>query len=231
VPSSTHDFSLLNLVAHEMRGPLTLIEGYLSMLRDGDLEGEQRAEAVRVMDAKAKELDNLADILVTAARLETSEVLHQPIVFDVHEAVTVATQRIEPRARLDQATVDVFGVGSPVWVYADRCQVTRVLTNLLGNAITYSSSPAQVAVEIRLGQPAEVAVHDRGVGIAPELHQRIFERFSRFAEGGVNRSSGLGLGLSISRDLAELNGGELLLEGSAPGEGSVFVFRLPSVES
>ena len=71
----------------------------------------------------------------------------------------------------------------------------------------------------------------QGVGIPTEWHGRIFERFSRFAEGGVNRPAGLGLGLSISRDLAELNGGVLLLERSALGEGSVFVFRLPAVSS
>jgi signal transduction histidine kinase len=68
------------------------------------------------------------------------------------------------------------------------------------------------------------------VGIAAEHHARIFERFSRFGEGGPSRVSGLGLGLSISRDLAELNNGELLLERSAPGEGSVFVLRLPAIE-
>jgi two-component system sensor histidine kinase SenX3 len=75
----------------------------------------------------------------------------------------------------------------------------------------------------------EIAVHDNGIGIAAERHGRIFERFSRFAAGGVDRPSGLGLGLSISRDLAELNGCQLLLEWSAPGEGSVFVLRFPRV--
>jgi signal transduction histidine kinase len=76
-----------------------------------------------------------------------------------------------------------------------------------------------------------VAVSDHGLGIAPECQERIFERFSRFCEGGVGRASGLGLGLSISRDLAELNGGELVLESSVLGQGSVFVLRLPVIQS
>jgi signal transduction histidine kinase len=134
---------------------------------------------------------------------------------------------VEARAQLEDASVRVFGTADPVWVYADRCQVSRVLTNLLGNAMTYSPPPADIVVEIRATAPAEVLVHDRGVGIPPERQGRIFERFVRYAEGGVSRPAGLGLGLPLSRDLAELNGGQLLLERSAPGAGSTFLLRLP----
>jgi len=82
---------------------------------------------------------------------------------------------------------------------------------------------------VRMSSPVEVAVHDRGWGIAPEHQARVFERFSRLTETGAGRHSGLGLGLPISRYLAELNGGSLTLESSAPGKGSVFVLRLPAV--
>ncbi len=183
MPPDTLDSSLLNLVAHEMRAPLAIIEGYMAMLREGDLEGEERTEAMRVMEVKAKELDALADLLVTAARLETTELVSQPVVFDLHDAVAAAVHRIEPRARLDVATIEAFGVDNPLWVYADHDQIMRILTNLLYNALTYSSRPAQVVIEIRAGQSAEVAVTDHGVGIAPEHQARIFERFSRFGNG------------------------------------------------
>lgn len=224
--TTTSDLSLLNLVAHEMRAPLTVIKGYLSLLGEGSLA--DHAEAIRVMETKADELDGLADILVTAARLESGEMLHQPVVFDVREAVATAMGRIEARAHLEGGSVRVFAPPDPVWVYADRCQVSRVLTNLLGNALTYSPQPADVIVEIRATTAIEVAVHDRGIGIAPERQQRVFERYSRFVEGGSNRPAGLGLGLPLSRDLAELNGGQLLLERSEPGAGSTFLLRLPA---
>ncbi len=123
----TLDSSLLNLVAHEMRAPLAVIEGYVTMLRDGDLEGDARTDALQVIEAKAKELDTLADILVTATRLETTELVSQLIVFDLHEAVGAAVQRIEPRARLDGATVEAFGADDTVWVYADAEQIRRIL--------------------------------------------------------------------------------------------------------
>jgi signal transduction histidine kinase len=223
--ATTLDVSLLNLVAHEMRAPIAVLKGHLSMLRDGSLNDP--VEAMEVMEAKAEELESLTEILVTAARLESTDLPRELDMFDVAEAVDVAVQNVQPRARLEQATVDVYAAGRQLWIMADRQHVARVLTNLLNNALSYSSRPASVAVEIRDLSPVEVAVHDGGIGIPPEYQGRIFERFSRFVEPGAARASGLGLGLSISRDLAELNGGELVLERSAPGGGSTFVLRLP----
>lgn len=228
--TTSSDLSLLNLVAHEMRAPVTLIEGYLSMMRQGELAGNALEEALRVVDVKARELDALAELLVTAAQLESGETLHQPIVFDLHEAVRTAAERLEPRAQLDGAIIQVLEADAALRVYADRCQVARVITNLLHNAVAYSPPSARIEIEVRARHAAEVAVIDHGFGIPLECQQRIFERFSRFGAAGPMRASGLGLGLPLSRDLAELNGGELVLERSVPGHGSVFAFRLPIVK-
>ncbi len=223
------DTGLLNLVAHEIRGPLTVFKGYLDLLRDAPADDSLRAGAVVAMTAKAAELEELADILITAARMESADPPREPTVFDVFDAVKLALERIAPRAWLEQADVVVFPTTGPVWVQADRSHVVRILTNLLNNGLTYSDPPAEVEVEVRASSPVEVAVHDRGRGIAPKHHARVFERFSRLPETGAGRYEGLGLGLPISRYLAELNGGGLALESSAPGEGSVFVLRLPAV--
>jgi signal transduction histidine kinase len=223
--SAAVDVSLLNLVAHEMRAPLTIFRGYLALLREGSLSDPE--EALQVMEAKAEELEALAEILVTAARLDSAVMPQQPEIFDVAEAVTAAIESVRPRVRLEQAQLRMHSPSGSMEVAADRSHVVRILGNLLNNSLSYGGRPAHIAVEIRDTSPVEVAVHDNGVGIAPERHERIFERFSRVPEAGAGRASGLGLGLSISRDLAELNGGELLLERSAPGEGSTFVLRLP----
>jgi signal transduction histidine kinase len=224
------DTSLLNLVAHEMRGPLTVFKGYLEILRDERSDDAVRAGAVIALEAKADELEELADILVTAARLESVEPPREPTVFDVFEAVRLAVERIAPRAWLERAEVVVLPTAGPVLVRADRGHVVRMLTNLLNNGLTYCDPPAEVGIEVRATSPVEVAVHDRGWGIAPEHQTRVFERFSRLAGAAAGRHSGLGLGLPISRHLAELNGGSLVLESSTPGEGSVFVLRLPAVD-
>jgi len=219
------DVSLLNLVAHEMRAPLTVIRGYASMLRDGSLSDV--AGAMGAIEGAAEELDGLAEMLVTAARLESADVPCQPSQLDVAEAVTEACRRVEARVHLEQAELVVDAGSRPLRVTADHTHVVRILTNLLNNALSYSPRPARIGVDIRRGPVVEIAVHDNGVGIVAELQGRVFERFSRFAAEGAGRPAGMGLGLSISRDLAERNGGELLLEWSAPGKGSVFVLRLP----
>jgi two-component system phosphate regulon sensor histidine kinase PhoR len=225
------DTSLLNLVAHEMRGPLAIFRGYLSMLRDDQSDDALREGAVLAMEAKAEELDELAELLVAAARLESPHPPHEPTVFDIAEAIRLAGERLAPRAWLEQAEVVAMPTEAPIWVRADRGQVTRILINLLNNGLTYSDRPAEVGIEVRRTSPVEVAVHDHGWGIAPEHQARIFERFTRFAASEAGHQSGLGLGLSISRHLAALNGGSLILERSVLGQGSVFVLRLPTAES
>ena len=94
---------------------------------------------------------------------------------------------------------------------------------------TYSARPARVTVEVRTGEPIELVVRDHGMGIPAEHHHRVFERFHRVDGGAPRYSPGLGLGLAISSELAEMNGGALVLEHSAPGVGSVFVLRLPGL--
>jgi signal transduction histidine kinase len=222
--------AFLNLAAHELRTPLAVIRGYLSLLEDGTypVPDRTREEAVETLVRKAQELESLVETLVIAARLEGGTVPSAVAPIDVAEAVWEAVERARPRARLEGARIDVRAPERGVLASADRGHVARILDNLLNNALTYSDSPACVTVELRPRDPVEVAVRDLGQGIPADHHERVFERFHR-VDGATSRpGAGLGLGLSISRELAKLSGGALELERSAPGRGSVFVLRLPA---
>jgi signal transduction histidine kinase len=217
---------VLHVAAHELRTPLTVIRGYLALLQDGTYQvPEQTREVVATLAAKAGELDSLVEALLTEARGDVSSAVSAD--FDVRQAVRQAVERLQPRARLEQAQITVRVPDQPAVARADRGQVARILDNLLNNAISYSLPPASVSVEVRCGDEVEVAVADRGQGIPPEHQTRIFERFVRLDSGRSRFSSGLGLGLALSRELAHANGGALVLERSYPGQGSVFVLRLP----
>jgi signal transduction histidine kinase len=222
--------TFLNLAAHELRTPLAVIRGYLSLLEDGTypVPDRTRAEAVETLVKKAQELESLVETLVTAARLEGGTLHGSAAPLDLAEAVREAVERARPRAHLEGARIDVRAPEGGVVARADRGHVARILDNLLNNALTYSESPARVTVELRPRTPVEVAVRDLGQGIPADHHDRVFERFHRVEGATSHPGAGLGLGLSISRELANLNGGELKLERSAPGIGSVFVLRLPT---
>ena len=224
--------AFLNLAAHELRTPLTVIRGYLSMLEDGTYPVPERTreEAVETLVAKAQELETLVESLVMAARLEGGTLPRTPVALDVGRAVREAAERARPRARLENASIELRLPGGvrPV-ASADAGHVARILDNLLNNALTHSAGPARVTMEVRSSDAIEVAVSDRGQGIPADQHALVFERFHR-VEGSTSRGgAGLGLGLSISRELAHLNGGALVLERSVPGRGSVFVLRLPAL--
>ena len=117
--------------------------------------------------------------------------------------------------------------GPRTWARGRGRELGRVLDILLDNAITYSVPPAEVQVSIRVeGRSADILVEDAGRGIPAEHHQGIFEQFYRVDDPRFGYPSGTGLGLYIGRKLAEANGGELDLERSRVGHGSIFRLRL-----
>jgi signal transduction histidine kinase len=216
----------MTVVVHELRASLTLLNGYLSML-DGAPEGT-RNEYVAIMQSIVADMDRTSEVLVLAARLDAGAMPLEPREFDARDVVTNAMLLVGPRAGLEHAEIVMSAPREPARAWADPFHTTRIVTNLLHNAISYSSRPAKVTVEIRPGDPVVIAVLDSGVGIPPEYQNVIFDPFRRLDGVTPGRGRGLGLGLHISRELAALSGGSLVLEHSKSGEGSTFALRLPA---
>jgi len=225
--------SFLNLAAHELRTPLAVIKGYLSMLEDGTypVPDQVRDEVVAIVVVKTRELEALVEELLTMARLDVGALPRSASVLDVAAAVRQALDRLAPRVRIEGARIEATLPDRGPRVRADREHVARILDNLLNNALSYSPRPASVAVVVRTDDWVEIVVRDRGLGIPPDQHRRVFERFHRLDGPGSPFSPGLGLGLSISSELARMNEGSLRLERSVPGEGSTFVLRLPMLSA
>jgi PAS domain S-box-containing protein len=219
----------LRMAAHELRTPAGVLRGYLSMLRDGTMGECPPAwrRPLDVVDSKATELTGLIDDLLLAASMEGGRVPMHPELFDLHEAVIAALSRAEGRATLLGAEVEQDLPAEPVTVEADSEHVGRVLDNLINNALTYSAGKPWVRLEVTDGRVPQVSVEDHGVGIDPDLAERVFERFYRVNDPALGYPPGTGLGLYISRDLAQRSGGALVLERSVPREGSRFRFTLP----
>jgi signal transduction histidine kinase len=141
----------------------------------------------------------------------------------VHAAVQAVASPLE---RGDRELAE-FYPEEPLPTEIDPTKITRVVENLLDNALKYSPSQGhlQVRVETRDGE-ALVSVHDEGPGIPPEMHQRIFERFGQAEAVHEGRRMSFGLGLAFAKLAVEAHGGRIWVE-SAPGQGSTFTFALP----
>jgi signal transduction histidine kinase len=218
----------LNLAAHELRTPLSVISGYLSMLQDGSFgpPTDLWRAPIDTVSAKAAELSDLVRSLLTAARIQSGTLPTTRQEMDLRHIVMDACARARPRAEMLGGGVVLDLPEQLVPVVADEEQIGRILDNLINNGLTYSDTPAEVQVDVTVADLAEVTVVDRGIGIDTEQQERVFERFFR-ADSAVTMHSGTGLGLYIARELAVQHGGTLELVRSLPHQGSTFVLRLP----
>jgi signal transduction histidine kinase len=224
--------AFLNVAAHELRTPITVLNGYLSMLADGSLgqAPEQWEKPLGVLMAKTFELDKIVEDLLDASRIDANRMVLEREVVDLRGIVDDAVERARPRATLIEATLSESLGSDLVLVDADERRIGRVLDNLINNGMSYSHRPAHVTVEVSAqGGKGVVKVKDVGIGIPADHAEAVFERFYRRAGRGPDEVPGVGLGLYISRQVAQQHGGDLVVASSAPGEGSIFALTLPLV--
>ena len=220
----------LNMAAHELRTPITVLSGYLAMLGEGSLGAPPPAweTPISVLAAKTEELDKIVSDLLESSRLDINPTPADMGVVDLRQVVTAAVARLAARAKLLSADVLTELPDEPMMVEGNDAQLGRVLDNLLNNALTYTRRTPEVAIRMsRDGGKAIVRVEDNGVGIPKNQRERVFERFFRSPDPEMAKVPGVGLGLYISRGLIEGHGGKLIVEKSDPKRGTVFAMSLP----
>lgn len=227
-------------VSHELRTPMTSIKGYTDLLLMG-VAGDLSDSQHRLLDAirrNADRLKTLVDDLLDISWIETGRIDLKREPVDLTAVIkNEIGEHVKGRLQHERKSLE-FSLDLPralPYVYADPEKVTRIIMNLVDNAINYTPEGGQIEVvaDLQAGNDAQdemvrVQVRDTGVGISRENSSRIFERFYRVEENGIQEIPGTGLGLSIVRNLVELHGGEIWLE-SEPGVGSTFLFTLPCV--
>ncbi|MGD9833231.1 MAG: ATP-binding protein [Piscinibacter sp.] len=204
--------SLLANASHELRSPLARMKMAVSML--DEVSPAQRDQLKREIETNVAELDALVEEVLLASRLDASETL------DRRDSVDLLGLAAEEAARVD-AEVD----GPSLQVRGDERLLRRALRNLLENARRYGGDEVKVELA-RTPAGAEARVCDRGPGVPETLRERIFEPFYRLP-GHAEQAGGVGLGLSLVRQIAQRHGGSVRCE-ARPGGGSVFVLALPA---
>jgi signal transduction histidine kinase len=221
--------AFLNMAAHELLTPLTVLEGYLSLLSGGTVGSapESWTAPLGILMAKTRELERIVDDVLTASSFEVIPPRPRREVLDFRRVVEDAVERVRPQAELIGAEVTVKLPRNPVPVEADPDKLGRVLDDLINNALTYTIRPPRLRIGLSTrSRRAIVHVEDNGVGISEDEQERVFSRLYRVDDPQVV-VPGIGLGLYISRQLAESYGGSLVVERSTPGVGSVFALALP----
>jgi signal transduction histidine kinase len=216
----------LNVASHELRGPMTVIKGYLTMLESGVL-GELSSRSMAVLPlliAKSDEVNWMVDQMVEASRLEEGRVVLKKQPADVTELTDRAIESMRTVLASHELKVDRPSRAVNAEVDPDRFQI--VIRNLISNAAKYSPPGSTIKVLVSRNGGASVSVTDQGMGIAPEDQARLFTRFVRIEKQSTQHISGTGLGLWLSREIARMHDGDLTVE-STPGSGSTFTLQLP----
>ena len=218
----------LATLSHELRTPLNAVLGYARMLRQGQLSQEKTAPALEVIERNATGLKQIIEDVLDVSRIVSGrmrlnvESIELPAV--LRDAVASVTPAADAKGIRIESIIDPLAArlsGDP-----DRLQ--QVIWNLLSNAIKFTPRGGRVQVRLaRVSSHVEVVVSDTGQGIAPEFLPFVFERFRQGDATFTREHGGLGLGLAIAKQLAELHGGTIEAASDGAGQGATFTLKLP----
>ena len=220
--------TFLATMSHELRTPLNAIMGYVDLLEleiAGTLNDRQKQSLARVR-AGSMHLQELIESILSFARIDAGKVHVRRAQVDLGSLVHETVALIEPLARARNLDLVVHTPADPLLASTDAAKVRQIILNLLSNAVKFTDH-GSITLDLRRGDGDVVlSVTDTGIGIPPEEQARIFEPFRQVGDVYTQKSTGTGLGLSVSQDLARLLGGDVTVD-STPSEGSVFTVVLP----
>jgi PAS domain S-box-containing protein len=217
----------LATLSHELRTPLTAVQGWTTVLLQGEMSEEQ-SRALHVIDRNVRAQARIINDLLDMSRIVSGKIELDLQTLHLQTVIAAAVETARPAAeakKIRLVTLVDSTVGS---VRGDPSRLQQALWNLLSNAIKFTPSGGKIQITLdRVDSLAEVSIEDTGIGIQPEFLPHVFDRF-RQQEGGITRRyGGLGLGLSIVRQLVELHGGTVRACSRGEQQGSTFVVSLP----
>jgi two-component system OmpR family sensor kinase len=216
-------------VSHELKTPLTSIQGFAQALLDGTAgSAEEAGRAARVIHDEADRMRRLADDLLVLARIDAGQTRMARDPVDLGSVLRACVEKLEPQARSGDIELELSGPDD-LYVTGDADRLAQVFTNLIDNGIAHTPPGGRVTIVLGSSEDEkeiEVAVADTGEGIPAEHVGRVFERFYQ-VDGARRHSRGAGLGLAIAQEIILAHGGSVSVE-SVKGLGSKFAVRLPA---
>jgi signal transduction histidine kinase len=226
--ANTAKSNFLAVMSHELRTPLSAIIGYEELLADGITGPVNEAQKHQLgrMKASAQHLLHLIDQILSYSRVDAGREIVRVEDVDANELAQDAATLVEPLARDKGLPLEVIPTGYSVAMSTESGKVRQILVNLLSNAVKFTPAGRVTLVVQHDGGVVRYIVRDTGIGIAEEHRDRVFDAFWQVEQPSTRRVGGTGLGLSVTRRLARLLGGDVTVE-SAVTEGSAFTVTLP----
>ncbi|MBM6829253.1 HAMP domain-containing histidine kinase [Anaerotignum lactatifermentans] len=214
-------------ISHDLRSPLTSIQGFLTAMLDGTIPPERQEHYLQIVLEETQRLSRLAEGVVEMSRAQSAKIILEETDFDINELIRENSAILEPQMQEKNLSLQVSLAEKVSMVRADRDKISRVIRNLMGNAVKFSNADGVIEVETTLSGKNKilVSVQDHGAGISEEDQKYIFDRFYKADATRNQDKTGMGLGLSIVREFLQAHG-ETIAVKSKEGEGSKFVFSL-----
>jgi signal transduction histidine kinase len=221
----------LALLAHELRNPLAPIRTSVGLMRARPTDDPVLMRCREVIDRQVSHMARLLDDLLDVSRLSRGQLTLQRKVVGLREILDAAIEASMPLIVQQGQELAVESIDESITLDADAARLTQVFGNLLNNAAKYSASGIGHQVSVRREENVvDVTVQDRGMGIAPEMLERVFDLFTQADAAQAHAPGGLGIGLSLARRLVEMHDGTIVAASGGLGHGSEFTVRLPIAE-
>ena len=220
----------LATLSHELRSPLNAIVGWVHILRRNTEKDSELARGLETIERNARSQTQIINDLLDMSRIMTGKVHLNVRGLSLHRAIQAAVDAVRPAADTKSIQVSIALDPGVDRVRGDPNRLHQVIWNLLTNALKFTPSGGAIHVALeRTGEDVEISVHDTGVGIPVAFLPYVFDRFRQADASTTRPYGGLGLGLSIVKNLVELHGGTVRAKSSGEGQGATFTVSLPIV--
>lgn len=218
----------LAVVSHELRSPLNSILGWTKILLSKQLDDKIRRSALETIEKSARSQAKLIDDLVDSARVSSGKLRLELRPLNLYEVVKTVYNSQIPTAQTRNITLDFSADQTDIQVFGDSIRLQQIFINLLSNALKFTPDKGHINIETQTDQNSvKVIFKDDGQGISPESLPNIFQQFQQGDNKTSRNQSGLGLGLSIVKILAEKHQGKVDVESMGIGQGAKFTVTLP----
>ncbi len=218
----------LATLAHELRNPLATISYSLQILKKPLVDAETIALTNDMMERQVQHLVRLVDDLLDVSRVTHGKIELRLERVELAKVVARAVETAQPLIDARGHRMEISVPEPPLFLHADPVRLAQVISNVLTNAVKYTDRNGQIRLTARQhGQQAEIVVRDNGIGIAPHLLPHVFDLFVQADHSASKSQGGLGIGLTLVKNLLELHGGSIGVHSDGLGHGAAFTIHLP----